>query len=242
MGKRAGVLGTSTPLLACGALGLITVATASPAQAITAIQNFSTTDTFTSFSPANASATRYFSPLPQFTVQPFNTALGTLTSTTIVWETTASFSGTVGTAAETGSGSFSFGGSYFVGNQSYSGNGSGNGNGGNSGETISTSITPYGDTELFLTSNAGVTYDPSILAAFLGANPFPISYSNSSNQDSSPYRFSFTNIESGSASFTTTASVTYDFVPVPGPLPLLGAGAAWGWSRKLRRRCTPGSR
>lgn len=239
--KRRGAVGSYAPWLASGVLGLLTMAISNPVQAFTLIQNFTTTDTFNSFLESESS-TAYFSPFPEFTVLPFDTSLGTLTNTTIAWATTASFTGTIGQAAPSGSASFSFGGSYFVESTSYNGNGSSSGNGGNPGDTFSATIPSYGNTSNFLTSEAGVTYNPVLLTSFLGISPFPISYFNQGNQDDSPYRFNYTNIESGSASFTTTASVTYDYVPVPGPLPLLGASAAWAWSRKLRRRCTPGSR
>lgn len=236
------------PFLAIAALGLLTVAASNPAQAVTSVQTFSASDSFSSFNPASSSQQTYYSPVPSFSVQPFNASLGTLTKTTIVWATTAAFNGTVGSAAATGSASFSFGGSYYVDGVSYAGNGTGNGSGGNPSDTFSVSIASYGDTEEFLSSNAGVTYDPNILADFTGALAFPITYENTSNPSNSPYRFAYTNISSGSASFTTTASVTYDYVAAPsaaaapGPLPLLGAGAAWGWSRRLRRRCGQGVR
>lgn len=232
--------GTAAPIVAISALGLLTVTASHPAWAVTSVQPFTTTDTFTSFPAASSVQATYYSPFPQFTVQPFNTALGTLTSTTIVWASTASFSGTVGAAPGTGGTSFSFGGSYFVDGATYGGNGTDDRGGGNSGETFSVNIASYGNTDLFPTSNAGVTYNPAILADFIGTNPYPISYLGS-NPGSSPYRFDYTNIASGSASFTTTASVSYDYVAapsaaVPGPLPVLGAGAAWNWSRRLRRR------
>lgn len=245
---RNALINGAKPFLAIAALGLLTVAASNPAQAITSVQTFTTTDTLTSFAPASATQQTYYSPFPTFSVQPFNASLGTLTKTTIVWATTAAFNGTIGSAAGNGSASFSFGGTYYVDGVSYAGNGSGNGGGGNPSDTFSVSIASYGDTEEFLTSNAGVTYDPNILADFIGALAFPITYENTSNPGNSPYRFAYTNISSGSACFTTTASVTYDYVAAPsaaaapGPLPLLGAGAAWGWSRRLRRRCGQGVR
>jgi hypothetical protein len=234
--------GTAVPIVAIGALGLLTVAVSQPAWAVTSVQPFTTTDTFTITSPASPVQATYYSPLPQFTVLPFNTALGTLTSTTIAWATTASFSGTVGAAEGGGGAGFSFGGSYFVDGAPYAGNGSGGGDGGTTGSTLSINIASYGSTYQFLSSDAGIYYDPNILAAFIGLNPYPITYSQGGNN--SPYSFSYSNIASGtgSGSVTTTASVTYDYVAapsasVPGPLPLLGVGAAWGWSRRLRRRC-----
>ncbi len=226
-----------TATLALGAMGLLTMTQANPAQAVTLLQPFTTTDTFTNFPTASSVEATYYPPLPQFTVQPFNTALGTLTSTTIIWATTASFSGTVGSAPGNGNASFSLGGSYSVDGASYAGNGSGNSGGGSPGNTFSFNVASYGNTYQFLTSNAGVTYPPAILADFIGANPYSISQENTSNPGNSPYRFAYTNIASGSAPFTTTASVTYDYVAVPAPLPLLGVGAALTWSRRLRRRC-----
>jgi hypothetical protein len=243
-----GFTGCFKPFLAISALGLLTVAASSPAQAITSIQTFTTTDTFSSFSPASATQATYWSPVASFTVQPFNAALGTFTSATVVWSTTAAFTGTVGTESGTGNASFSFSGTYDVDGAPYFGNGSGNGNVGNPGDTFSTSVASFGSSRLFLASDAGVNYDPNILADFIGANAYPIAYSNAANPSSSPNGFYYTNISSGSAVFTTTATVTYDYVAAPsvaaapGPLPLLGAGAAWAWSRRLRRRCGKASR
>jgi len=237
------LVGTAAPIVAIGALGLLTVTVSNRAQAATSLQTFTTTDTFTAFPTASASSATYYSPLPQFTVQPFNAHLGTLTSTLVTWSTTASFTGTVGSASGGGSASFSFGGQYEVDGIAYAGNGTGNGNGTSAGNTFSVNVGPYGNSNLFPTTNAGVTYNPLILADFQGANPFSIAHLNSTNPGNTPYRFTYNNINSGSASFTSTASVTYDYVAAPsiatapGPLPLLGAGAAWGWSRQLRRRC-----
>jgi len=108
-----------TANLALGAMGLLTMTQANPAQAVTLLQPFTTTDTFTNFPTASSVEATYYPPLPQFTVQPFNTALGTLTSTTIVWATTASFSGTVGAASTGGSSGFNFGGGYAINGTSY---------------------------------------------------------------------------------------------------------------------------
>jgi MYXO-CTERM domain-containing protein len=165
-----------------------------------------------------------------------------LTSSTIVWETTATFTGVVGTEAASGSASYSLGGSYWVGNSSYAANGSGGGNGGPTGSTISVNLSPFGNSTEFLPSGAGPLYNPAILAAFLGVDNFSLSYGSSISPNISPYSFFYTNIASGSASITTTATLTFDYEPVPGPLPLLGIGAAWGWSRRLRQRCGTGSR
>ena len=239
--KRVGIKRNFASMLASGTLGLLMVAASSPAKAIISTQNFTTTETFTDFAP-NSANTIFFFPFPQFTVQPFDTSLGTLISTTIAWATTASFNGTIGTAAESGFANFSFNGTYFVDNLNYFGSNSSAGNGGTQGNPLTVNVPAYGATTLLLTAEAGIKYNPNLLVAFQGPNSFSLTYRNTTNPDGSPYSFSFTNIESGNATIATTASVTYDYVPVPGPLPLLGAGAAWGWSRKLRRRCTTGSR
>jgi ABC-type sugar transport system permease subunit len=226
--------------VALGAMGLLTMTQANPAQAVTLLQTqtFTQADTFTNFPTASAIQATYNSILPQFTVQPFNAGLGTLTSTGIVWETIASFTGTSGTADASGSASFSLSGGYYVNNISYSGNGGGNGNGAPSGNTFSVNVSPITKDTQFLTSQAGVTYDPAILTSFLGGFPYTITYGNGGSPFTSPYTFNYTNIVSGSASFATTATVTYNYTAVPTPpVPLLGIGAALTWSRRLRRRC-----
>ena len=107
---------------------------------------------------------------------------------------------------------------------------------------MSVRIRTFGDTTLFLTADAGVTYALSILADLIGASPYSITYESTANPGTSPYRFNDANIETGSATFIITAWVTYDNVaaahtPLPGPLLLLGVGVAWSWSRRLRRHC-----
>lgn len=235
------LVGTAAPIVAIGALGLLTVAQSNPAHAATSLQTFNSTDTFTAFSPASASTATYRSVLPQFTVQPFDSGLGTLSSTGIIWNTVVSFTGTIGTAGVGGNVSIGLSGQYYINSNSYAGAGGGGGNGGPNGTTISanSSPSPVTNNTQFPIPVSG--YNPAFLALFLGSSPYTITYGGSTS--TSPYTFSYFNIESGSATFTTTASVTYNYVPAPsvagapGPLPLLGAGAAWGWSRQLRRRC-----
>lgn len=235
------LVGTAAPIVAIGALGLLTVAQSNPAHAATSLQTFNSTDTFTAFSPASASSATYNSVLPQFTVQPFDSGIGTLSSTGIIWNTVVSFTGTSGTADGSGTVSILVGGQYYVDSIAYSGLGGGGGNGAASGTTFSanpSSITR--DTQF---SNPASGYNPAILPYFLGSTPFTITSCCQVDSLTTPYKFTYSNIESGSATFTTTASVTYNYVAAPsvadapGPLPLLGAGAAWGWSRQLRRRC-----
>lgn len=223
------------PLFASGTFALLAITGATPGKAALVTQSFTTTETFTGF-VANSTGTTHIFPLAQFSAQPFDASLGTLTSSTITWATTASFSGVAGNEASVGTASFSLGGTYWVGDDSYAANGSGGGNGSSAGNSFSINIPPYGNTTEFLTSEAGSTYNPNILASFLGGNDFLLSYGSSPNI--SQYSIFFMNVESGSASITTTATLTFDYEPVPGPLPLLGIGTAWGWSRRLRRRCS----
>ena len=237
--SRAIASGAAAPLVALGAMGLLTMAQANPAQAVTLLQTqtFTQADTFTNFPAASASSTEYKSTLPQFTVQPFNSGLGTLTSTGIAWETIVSFTGTSGTAAAAGTASFSASGGYYINSNNYNGNGGGNGNSAPSGNTFSVNVSPITGSTQFPIPPSG--YDPAILTYFLGGTPYIITFGTGNGTFNSPYTFSYTNIASGSASFTTKATVTYNYIaaPTPGPLPLLGAGAAWTWSRRLRRRC-----
>jgi len=235
-GRQA--VGAAAPFVALGAFGLMTVIQLNPAQAAVKVLEYSITDTFTSFPAVSATPADYYSPPPQFTVQPFSAALGTLRSTTIAWSSTASFTGTVDGSGP-GSVSFSLSGSYFVDGISYAGGGTGGGTGGGPGSTLSTATSPLTNTQEFLASGPG---NPSILAVFVRGTAYPITYNNTSNPGDSPYKFTYQNIASGTLTFTSRATVTYDYIPVdaPGPLSLLGAGAAWGWSRRLRRRCGQG--
>jgi hypothetical protein len=236
------LVGTAAPIVAIGALGLLTVAQSNPALAATSLQTFSSTDTFTAFSPASASTATYNSVLPQFTVQPFDSGLGTLSSTGIIWNTVVSFTGTIGTAGVGGNVSIGLSGQYYINSNSYAGAGGGGRNSAASGTTFSANSSPSPITKNTQFSNPASGYNPAILAVFLGSTPYTITYA-SLDSPFTPYTFYYSNIESGSAAFTTTASVTYNYVAAPsvagapGPLPLLGAGAAWGWSRQLRRRC-----
>lgn len=235
--KRAGFTHFLAPLFASGTFALLAITGATPGKAALVTQTFTTTETFTGF-VANSTGTTHIFPLAQFSAQPFDDSLGTLTSSTIAWAITASFSGVAGNEASVGTASFSLGGSYWVGDDSYAANGSDGGNGSSAGNSFSIDIPLYGNTTEFLTSEAGSTYNSDILASFLGGNDFLLSYGSSTNPNISQYSIFFMNVESGSASITTTATLTFDYEPVPGPLPLLGIGTAWGWSRRLRRRCS----
>jgi len=227
--------GTAAPCVALGALGVLTAIPLNPAQAAVQVLQYSVTDTLTNFQ-----VSPYYFPSPQFSVQPFSAALGTLTSAKIDWTSTGSFTGTTGSSG--GSITFGLSGNYFVNGFAYPNNGGACGGGGGAGPNSSLSGTSCAATNsyLFQVSNAGTGYNSSILAAFIGGSNYTIAYKNTANQDDSPFPFTPVNIASGTATYVTSATVTYTYNPVvdaPGPLPLLGAGAAWGWSRRLRRRC-----
>lgn len=221
-------------IVAGGAFGLAVIAQSLPAEALTSVQNFTTTDTLSAFT-ALATETSYSPPTPRFTVQPFKAYLGKLNSVTVTWATSSNFTGVVGNADTGGLGEQSFFGPVAISDKVYNGYNNAKGDGGPPASTISYSVGPTGNTTTFLPADAGVTYDSLILASFIGASAYPISYTSGSS--ASPLLLRYRNISSGTSTFTTTAEVTYNYTPVPAPLPLFGAGAAWGVSRRLRRRC-----
>lgn len=231
---KARASSAAAPIVALGAMGLLTVTQANPAQAVTVLQSFSLTDTFTNFPTATISPNKYFFPFPEFTVQPFNATLGTLTSTQIVWQTTGFFNGFTGNApGNLGGVSWTNSGSPRVNDIPYGTYGLGGGGSAPGVSPLNVIANPGGNTTLFTN-----TSNPTIVAAFLGTNPFTIAFKAYSNNNS-PLEFDYFNIASGTASVTSTATVTYTYdpAPVPAPLPLLGVGAALTWSRRLRRRC-----
>lgn len=232
-----------SPLFAAG-LVLACPAFALPSSAVTLVQTFNDTNSFTSFveSANTTTETVRASPL-NFIVQPFQSSLGTLNSVTIEWSSAGSGSAIVGTSLGGGNISFYAGGSVYVGADSYNGYGCGGGNGAASGVSINASIitSPCGNSQLFTLAGAGTSYGPaSIWTTLASLNPYTISLAGSN-----PVGYiSYLNIASGSATMVNSAVVTYDYTPspaaaaaAPAPLPLMGAAAAWRWSRRLRRRC-----
>ena len=163
--------------MAIAVLGLLTVAQSNAAQAAMSLQSFSLTDTFTNLPTASPSSATYDSTSPQFTVQAFDANLGTLTSTTVVWATTATFTGIPGTAGSSGFAGFSAGGNTYIDTISY---------GSGYGVTFSVNLASTGVTDQLLSSNADITYDSSILAAFIGPSSYIISYKNSGQPGNSP--------------------------------------------------------
>lgn len=216
------------------------MASVQPAVAATIVQQFSAIDDYM-IPTASGSSLTYLAPAPIFAVTPFSASLGSLVSTTITWTTSYAVTGEVGSAAVSGAVSAGYGGGLFVNDSNYNGYGNGAGDGGPTGYTLAITAGPSEVTDTFLSAEAGTLYDPSILDAFLGINPYSISFINSEAPNSTPYFVNYTNLLGGAATATSSATVTYEYIPgsnipVPGPLPLIGAGAAWTWSRTLRRR------
>lgn len=166
---------------------------------------------------------------PVLVAQPFNSLLGTLVSFTVDFALTYDGSQTNGP----GGGGFSMGtgGNMKLNGINYSGIGGGNGTGGGPFAVVTTSY-PNNFSQTFLVANAGVTYDPNILAAVIGAVPFEVRHEHSPiltvTGDASAFLFS---IREGS-----TISLTYDYVPVPEPgsaaLGLLAAALLAGRRRR----------
>ncbi len=108
------------------------------------------------------------------TFQPFNPALGTLESFQINWSIDFAASGTV-TGDPSGSFNASASGGYRLNGLSNGGYSNSDGDGGPTDQPVSLAFS-VADPDLFLVSNAGVTYNPSLLAVVLGANSFPIDW------------------------------------------------------------------
>ncbi len=161
------------------------------------------------------------------TANPFNPGLGTLESFQVIWSIDFSASGTA-TGGTGGSISGSTGGTYYVNGLSYSGNGGGDSDGGPFGQGLSLSFN-VSDNKLFLVSEAGVSYNPSILAAALGASDFPLSWN-------AGFQVSGNDVGNVSGSAIGSVSITYNYVPEANTYAavglLLAAAGIVGWRRR----------
>lgn len=221
-----GLIGASLAAALVAAAGL-------PADAASQGQSFSTTYQQSSFGLGTISL---YPPAPQFSVQPFDSSLGTLTSATIRWASGSK--GTVSVAPGTGGGAWGieFGGAVSVNGFPYNGYGGGDGWGAGPGQSFSVLLPASGRSDTFTDADA------SVWGAFTGAAPYTIAFLGSYS-GSSPYRITATNISGGLAEVISEADVTYTYTPntppsAPGPLPLLGAIVGWRTSRRLRRSAT----
>jgi len=185
---------------------------------VTATASFPTT--YTAFTDTVPTQDVFFSGPAIATINPFNAALGTLDKVSINWDFGGSFTGTVGTSS--GSATFSIAGTAYVNTTSYSGNGGGGSNGAAPGVTFSASQSNGVIDNDFLPANAGVTYDPALLAAFTGANPYTVTFNNGGSR-----YFYYNSVVSGTATSYRDVSVTYTYTPsaVPEIDPATGGSA-----------------
>ncbi len=184
-------------------LGLLLVTAATPALA----QTYSQVQTF----PFNFSTSAASGPLTvanngdfRGQAQPFNPLLGPLVSFEIAWDITMTGAGIAGDPSGTISSSGASGGFNFAG-VGYSGNGNGNGDSGPLDDSLSFSFSII-DSDLFLASNAGITYDPAMLAAVLGGSSFPILWDTG-------YGVSGGNSHSLSGTAIGSLKLTYTYLP-----------------------------
>jgi hypothetical protein len=157
-----------------------------------------------------------------FAAAPFDTSLGNLTSVTVIWSMTGSFSATAGPVG--GGGSVSFGGDIAANGTVVGGGGGGGGSGGGPSTAFS-SIFPTGPSSY----SANLTSGAPGFDAFTGTSPATVTWD-------SPVVYSG-NADSTNLSVTGTGNVTvvynYDVVPEPASCVL---GLVSSLALVLRRR------
>lgn len=144
--------------------------------------------------------------------EPFDASLGTLQSFTVRCRLNGALVGMAGDAEGTGSASSGFGGSFSIGGAAFDGTGGPGGNGvADAGSPLEVAI-GIPDYERNLTvANAGVSYDPAILAAITGNAPYPISFNTGGG-----VMVNFANVADLRASLGGVISITYIYQPVAG--------------------------
>lgn len=178
-----------------------------------------------------ASGTQVSAPYFSASAQPFNSSLGTLTSFTIVWDVDVAATITAAPTDGFSASASGFGGTFLVNSIGYNGTGSGGGQGVGPGATDSFTF-GINSSQEFLVSNAGVTYDPTILNFVTGASPLELTWDTGLSWD-------LTGTGSLDSTITGSVTITYDYVASPIPEPsstvaiagLCGAGLV-----VLRRR------
>lgn len=166
-----------------------------------------------------------------FTVNPFNSALGTLDSFTFAWVLSMTGDG-VG-AGPSGFLSISYGGTAYVNADSYGGGGNGDSRAGDgvfSQMSKSTSLT-----HTYLPANAGVTYNPAFLTVVTGGSTFGMTFKSGSGSTASA---SYSSVVSATSTYTTGLTVTYNYTAaVPEPsFAVVGLALAAGTVVVRRRR------
>jgi len=160
-------------------------------------------------------------------LNPFDESLGTLESFTISWVPTANATGTVGSSSVGGVGA-GFGGNLSLDGASFASSSGGGSKSDIANSQVATTITVSGHNTTYLASNAGVTYNPALLAAVIGDETFDLKWDGTV----SPL---YSNLVAGQIDLQVIATVTYTFTAVPEPSVML-LGAASGMIFLRRRR------
>jgi hypothetical protein len=184
-------------------LGAIALAASLTAETVTQSADFAKSDVYTGSGSKELVSSVFFSA----DLQPFDASLGTLQSFTVKWEASGLLTGTVGPDSS-GSASSSFGGSFYLAGSGYGGAGGGNGGGAGPGQSLEVIFppTPIVSEKTFTVAEAGVTYDPAILAAITGTSPFAAAFD-------SAVTVNYTNVVDLAASVTGTVTLTYTYEP-----------------------------
>jgi hypothetical protein len=141
---------------------------------------------------------------------PFNSSLGTLKSFQIDWTVTTTASGT--TSSSGGNFGLNLGGNLYLGTSGYSGMGGGNSTGGGPNSVIGPISATATDTNAFLVSNAGITYNPAMLAAVTGSSNFSLKFVG--------YVYtSYTTMDSINSAMNGSVTLTYTYDPAPNTVP-----------------------
>ncbi|WP_269536907.1 PEP-CTERM sorting domain-containing protein [Cerasicoccus fimbriatus] len=148
---------------------------------------------------------------------PFDSGLGTLNSFTIAWSYTLTTNATTG--ASGGSIGASLSGSYSVDTFGYNGNGGGFGGGNGPNSPVSASTGNLAQSITFLPADAGVSYDPAILATITGGSPFTLTWGDLGTGFLGT--FSLSGISTALVTIDPGSSVTltYDYSPSAIPEP-----------------------
>ena len=209
-------------------LATLAVPTASSAAIITQSEVHQTT--FTSFNGlqsqvipwgADADATS--------TVNPFNSALGTLDSVTIDWIYGGILNAMTGSSG--GSGSVSVSGQLYVNAAAYRGVGSGGSNSAGANAPMTATQADRTASNTFTAASTGV--NPAIWTSFTGVSPYVVKFASSGNSGS------YSGLVSGTLTTHRDVTVTYNYtpaVPEPSTCVMALAGLACGGYSMFRRR------
>lgn len=177
--------------------------------------------TYTAFADSQSNQYLFFtnSGTAAAAMNPFDSALGTLDKVTIDWNIGQSFTGTTGSSG--GGVTLSFGGTAYVNTSPYGGGGGGAGGGDGPATAISYTQANELVTKQFVASQAGVSYDPLIWAAFTGVTPYDAIFAVS---NSGQY-LQYVGIASGTSTAYRDVTVTYEYTPAVPEIDAAGAAS-----------------